>query len=217
MKKYFILMSMLLLTCSFCGCRQSNPSSKHLITMHNSQWLFEKIPSSARTGDTVNVKISKAYDVGYMFTVNGKKSDPKDDTDEYWLLSFTMPDEDVEIYFHTYNGFLPNINYSTLIETFWMQNPKAEYVSIREYYGDYASGSIAAMIDWCDYTSNLWSETVAGCEFLYGDGNRLTVLYGDTFYSLAEAHKNGYLTDTDVLTIFNDYKKAHSSAYKNHE
>ena len=78
-----------------------------------------------------------------------------DNTNEYWLFSFTMPDEDVEIDFKTYDGFLPEVNYGTLIETFWLQNLDAEYVSIREYYDEYDS-AIVAMIDSCDYTANIW-------------------------------------------------------------
>jgi hypothetical protein len=137
----------------------------------------------------------------------------KDDADEYWLFSFTMPDEDVEIAFNTYDGFLPDINYGKLIETFLKQNPKAEYVNIREYYGEYESGAIVAMIEAWDYTANEWSEEIAGYEFLYGSGNCLQVLQNDTFYKLPAAYEKGILTKVDIQSIHEQYVSAHEGAY----
>ena len=217
MKRLCLLVCAFILVCFLGGCQQENAGTMHSITMHDAEWLFEKIPSSARTGETVTVKISKAYDVGFMFMVNGKEMEMVDEAYEYWLFSFPMPDEDVEIDFRTYDGFLPDRNYAVLIETFWRQNPEAEYVHIREYYGEYESGAIAAMIDWCDYTANLWSEEIAGCEFRYGDGNCLQVLCSGQFYKLAGAYEKGLLTDGDLQAIYEQYKDVHKGVYENHE
>ena len=117
MKKLLSLICAVMVVCSLGGCQQDTNAAKHSITMHDEDWLFEKIPSSARAGDTVTVKISKATDVGYMFMMNGEEIEMEDDADKYWLFTFTMPDEDVEIDFNTYDGFLPDINYGKLIET----------------------------------------------------------------------------------------------------
>ena len=217
MKKLFILICAVLVVCSLVGCQQDMNAAKHSITMYDEDWLFEKIPSSARVGDTVTVKISKAFDVGYMFMMNGEEIEMEDDTDKYWLFTFTMPDEDVEIDFNTYDGFLPDINYGKLIETFWKQNPEAEYVRIREYYGEYESGAIVAMIDWCDYTSNEWCEEIAGCEFRYGNGNCLQVLHDDSFYKLPTAYEKGILTEDDIQEIHEQYVSAHKDAYTENE
>ena len=173
MKKIIALLGLLALIFSLVSCQQDGSldnAEKHAITMNDEEWLYEKISSAAKAGDTVQVKIKLATDLGYLFLVNGEEVNMTDNTNEYWLFSFTMPDEDVEIDFKTYDGFLPDVNYGTLIETFWLQNLDAEYVSIREYYGEY-DGAIVAMIDSCDYTANIWCEDVAGMDFMYGDGN----------------------------------------------
>ncbi|MBO5648702.1 MAG: hypothetical protein J6S76_02170, partial [Clostridia bacterium] len=59
----------------------------HSVSMACTDWLYEEPPSFARAGETVNVKISKAYDVGYLFLVNGEQIEMHDDTDDYWLFS----------------------------------------------------------------------------------------------------------------------------------
>ncbi|MBR3999078.1 MAG: hypothetical protein IKI93_12135, partial [Clostridia bacterium] len=167
-------------------------------------------------GDTVQVKIKFATDLGYLFLVNGEEVNMIDNTAEYWLFSFTMPDEDVEIDFKTYDGFLPDVNYGTLIETFWLQNLDAEYVSIREYYDEY-DGAIVAMIDSCDYTANIWCEEVAGMDFMYGDGNRLLVLKDGTFHTLTEAYDKGVLSKESIENLFWRFFFQHSGLYADAE
>ena len=79
MKKLLSLICAVMVICSLGGCRQDTNAAKHSITMHDEDWLFEKLPSSARAGDTVTVKISKAFDVGYMFIMNGEEIEMEDD------------------------------------------------------------------------------------------------------------------------------------------
>ncbi len=224
MKKVMLSISILLLLCVlaaafFVGCGVDSDAKRYSIKMNEENWLYEKLPSSAKAGDTVNVKIKFATDLGYIFMVNGEKVDEFPDAGgkDYWQFSFTMPDEDVTIDFKTYDGFLPDPAYGTLIETYWIQNPDAEYVSVREFYGEYENGAIVAIIDSGDYTANEWSEEVAGCRFQYGDGNRVTVLYDGNFYSLPEAHEKGYLTKESIEKIFLSYFSNHSSAYDENE
>ena len=141
-------------------------------------------------------------DLGYIFLVNGEKITNERDVDGlYWEFIFPMPSEDVVIDFKTYDGFLSDYNYSLLIEAHWMKYPNAPWVSVRYYYGEFASGAIVAMVDAGGYGEYCWSETVAGYMFDYYDGNRITVLYEGEIYTLEEAYERGYLTNDDLKTI----------------
>lgn len=82
-----------------------------------------------------------------------------------------------------------------------MHDLRAEYVSIRKYYGRFASGALVAMIDSGDYPCVVWEETVGSTVITYGDGNRILVLYNGEFYTLPEAYTAGYLTAEDLDTI----------------
>lgn len=88
-----------------------------------------------------------------------------------------------------------------------MHDPRAEYVSIRKYYGRFASGALVAMIDSGDYPCVVWEETVGSTVITYGDGNRILVLYNGEFYTLPEAYAAGLLTDEDVATIAKVHKE----------
>ena len=210
----FLLFCVLMLT-FFIGCGKGTNVNKYKIKMNDENWLYEKLPSSAIVGDRVSVKIKFATDLGYIFMVNGEriKQDDNVESRDYWQFSFTMPNEDVVIDFKTYDGFLPTPEYGTLIETYLIQNPDSEYVRVREYYGEYDSGAIVAMIDAEEYTSNEWSEEVAGRNFVYGDGNRLKVLYEGKFYTLPQAYEKEYLTKENVSEIFSKYSANHLVAY----
>ncbi len=219
MKKVIALLGILALIISLTACQKDGSldnTEKHSITMNDEDWLYGKMPSAAKAGDTVQVKIKFATDLGYLFLVNGDEVNMTNNTNEYWLFSFTMPDEDVEIDFKTYDGFLPDVNYGTLIETFWLQNLDAEYVSIREYYGEY-DGAIVAMIDSCDYTANIWCEEVAGMDFMYGDGNRLLVLKDGTFHTLTGAYDRGVLSKESIENLFWRFFFQHSGLYADAE
>lgn len=82
-----------------------------------------------------------------------------------------------------------------------MHDPRADYVSIRKYYGRFASGALVAMIDSGDYPCVEWEETIGSTIITYGDGNRILVLYNGEFYTLPEAYTAGYLTAEDLDTI----------------
>ena len=171
------------------------------VTMNDEEWLYEDLQSRYKAGETVSVKIRSAYDVGYVFFVNGERVMPKEYiVAPYWEFIFTMPENDVVIDFKTYKGFLPK-NYDTLYEAIWMNNLDAEYVHIRHYYGEYDSGAIVAMIDSGLYMQVIGKDIVAGVIIHYSDSNRITVLYEGKFYSLLEAYQKGYLTANDIQTI----------------
>lgn len=187
--------------CDYCEYEMTE-RDEYSVTMNDEEWLYESLKPTYKAGETVTVKIKMAMDLGYIFLVNGEKITNERDVDGlYWEFTFTMPSEDVVIDFKTYDGFLPDYNYSRLIEAHWMKYPDAPWVSVRHYYGEFASGAIVAMVDAGGYAEYCWSETVAGYTFDYGDGNRITVLYEGEIYTLEEAYESGYLTNDDLKTI----------------
>jgi hypothetical protein len=177
-------------------------AQKYALVMTDEEWLYEDIKDSYAAGEVVKVKIKMAIDLGYLFIVNGEKvNDCRDCYGLYWEFSFIMPATDTVICFKTYDGFLPDENYALLIETFWLKEPRSDHVRIANYYGEYASGAIVAMIDSADYTEALWAEEIDGVSIHYGNGNRILVLYEGEFYTLSRAYELGYLTLADINTV----------------
>lgn len=182
----------------------------YTVTMNDAKWLYEDLKPLYEVGEQVSVKIRMAYDLGYLLLVNGKKIAPVHTMDtEYWEFIFTMPPENVVINFCTYDGFLPNMNYAVLIESFWEKIPAADSVSVLHYYGEYASGAIVAMMvcSEYDFTEAEWDEEVGHIVIHYNNGNRILVLYEDSFYTLTAAYAIGCLTDEDVLEIAKHHKE----------
>lgn len=177
----------------------------HRLMMSAPEWLYENLNSTYYAGETVSVKISMATDVGFLFFVNGEEiTDYQDDSGLYWEFTFTMPDCETYIHFKTYDGFLPHVNYGTLIKTYYRQNLDARYVHVRHYYGEFSSGAIVAMLDISGYSYGTaeWAEEVGGSVIHYADGNRIVALCpNNKFYTLTEAFDNGYLTAEDISAI----------------
>lgn len=186
---------------------------KYSVTMNDEEWLYEDLYPRYAAGETVSVKIGIAYDLGFLLFVNGERVMPElDDNYDYWEFIFTMPDCDVVIDFKTYDGFLPNYNYSVLIEAFWEKIPEADYVNVVNYYGEFDSGAIAAMMSCSeyDYTEAEWDEVIDGVTIHYSNGNRILVLYEGEFYNLTVAYENGYITRDDLIAI----RDLHTVFYK---
>ena len=186
------------------------------VTMNDEDWLYEDINPSYKAGEEISLKIKTATDLGYLLFVNGERVMPElDNNYDYWEFIFTMPNEDVKIDFKTYDGFLPHINYSILIESFWEKIPAADSVSVVNYYGEFESGAIVAMMECSEYnyTEALESDTIGGCTFNYNNGNKILVLYQGSFYSLSIAYSNGYLTDADLSAICDIHKSFYPYLY----
>lgn len=173
------------------------------LMMSAPEWLHEELKHTYYEGETVSVKISMATDVGFLFFVNGEELTDYQDVDGlYWEFTFQMPACDTYVHFKTYDGFLPHVNYGTLIETYYRQNLDARYVHIRHYYGEFASGAIVAMLDTGAYTDAIWEETIGDTVIHYSDGNHIVALCpNNKFYTLTEAFENGYLTAEDIAAI----------------
>ena len=96
-------------------------------------------------------------------------------------------------------------NYERIIEIYTEKYCK-DFICqnvVFEYYGEYESGAIVALV-YCSgrgYATYEWTETVAGYDFKYGDANSINVFYNGDCYSLSQAYSNGYLTQEDIATI----------------
>ena len=189
------------LVCDFCNYEMPARDS-YSLTMNNPKWLYEELKPTYYVGEIVSVKIGIVTDTGFLFFVNGEEiTDYKDDSGIYWEFTFPMPACDTIIHFKTYDGFLPDWNYAILMETYLRQNLDCPGVWVRHYYGEFASGAIVAMLDVFPYTDLLWQEKIGDTVIQYYDGNRITVLYENVFYTLTEAYENGYLTAEDIAAI----------------
>ena len=112
-------------------------------------------------------------------------------------------------------------NFSKIIEDFPLQNDKlellrvayqAEYpyakVYVKNYYGEYESGALVAMMEGDGYYNDAgWTVVVAGHTFEYNNGNRIIVLYNGKFYGLEFAYENGYLTKDEIGDIALKHRK----------
>lgn len=174
---------------------------KYALTINREKMLYEDLPSHAKAGEQISVKILLPYDVGLMLFVNGEAITPETSDTPYLEYIFTMPESDANIHIATYNGFVPNANYLVLCEAYLRSNPDEDFVSVRHYYGEFESGAIVAMIDSGDYPDVCWEETIDGTTICYSDGNRITVLYEGEFYTLTDAYKNGYITQEELNDI----------------
>lgn len=165
--------------------------------------LYEELKPTYYAGEIVSVKIEMVTDTGFLFFVNGEEiTEFQYESGLYWEFTFPMPACDTIIHFKTYDGFLPDVNYAVLMETFYRQNLDARYVYVRQYYGEFASGAIVAMLDSCDYTDVVWQEEIGDTVIHYSDGNRIVALCpNNKFYTLTEAFENGYLTAEDIAAI----------------
>ena len=66
-------------------------------------------------------------------------------------------------------------------------------VEVEEYYGEFESGAIVAMMGGGMYTDSLWDEMIDGITINYYNDNRILVLYEGGFYTLTEAYEEGVI------------------------
>lgn len=171
-------------------------------------WFYENLDSTYKAGEIVYIRIKKATDIGIVIVVNGEKLEMTGEDESYWEYAFTMPESDITVCFNTYDGFLPHENYGKLCESYILDDPYIGSTYVMEYYGEFESGAIVAMMGGGYYTGALWDEMIDGIVIRYYNGNRILVLYEDVFYTLTEAYEFGYLTIDDIAHIA--YKKATS-------
>lgn len=108
----------------------------------------------------------------------------------------------------------PTDDRTLLIQAYEEEYPQAGRASVLHYYGKYESGAIVAMLAGSEecFDCALWTETVAGYDFHYSDGNRIRVLYESEFHTLTQAYENGYLTKDNIRDISNKHKERKKSS-----
>lgn len=187
--------------CDICGYAMTW-EEQYALVMLNDRWLAEPLAPTYTAGQRVTVRIQVLTDTGYLFLVNGEEIATCTDGDGVWEFTFLMPATDVVIDFKTYDGFLPDPNYSILIETYWKLHLDAPAVSIRKYYGEFASGAIVAMIEAGNYDTALWEEVIGDITIPYRDGNRILVLFDGVFYNLTQAFEQDLITKSELNAIY---------------
>ncbi len=188
-------------------------SNTYFLNFEQEKWLYEPLSDFYVAGQTVEVKITSATDLGFLFLLNGKlipMSDYDHENGYYWIFKFEMPSKNSEIQFKTYDGFLPDQNHGVLLESYLLHNYSCLSASIRIYLGVYDSGAIAGVVNGLGvgYDATIGSETIDGVTFNYNDSNRIIVCYNKKIYTLLEAYENGYLTNHDLLNILDLHKQA---------
>ena len=108
-------------------------------------------------------------------------------------------------------------NEQAILEAYLAKHPNASYVWFDQYYGNFESGAIVALI-LCDaygysqaITETSFSEL--GIRIIYHQGNYIKVLYEDQFYGLNEAYEKGYLIAEDLYEIERIHKEAFAYLY----
>ncbi|MBQ4509424.1 MAG: hypothetical protein II984_01760 [Clostridia bacterium] len=190
------------------------------VTMKDEDWLFEDLKDRYYEGEKVTVKIGTVTDTGYLLLANGKNVKEvipnSDGSYDYWEFEFTMPKEDVLLEFKTYDGFLRYPNEGKLIEAYILANPDIEGAWIDRYYGEYESGAIVAIIQSRnDADQVITIENIQDLSFIYPTDNTIiSVLYGSSFYSVTDAYNNGYLSNDDLVDIYQKHISFFDYLYK---
>ena len=107
----------------------------------------------------------------------------KKPTDKY----INQIEAELEAYHANQGGHYPGANYK---------------VKVYSYYGTY-NGFAAIYYDCGElaYTEAVWTEYVAGYEFVYGDGNSIKFWKDGTLYTMKRAYEAGVLTKEQVGRI----------------
>ena len=191
------------------------------VTMKDEDWLFEDLKDRYYEGEKITVKIGTVTDTGYLLLANGKNVKeviPNSDGNyDYWEFEFTMPNEDVVLEFKTYDGFLQYPNESRLIESYILTHPDVESAWVDRYYGEYESGAIVAIIQsQNDADQVITIENIQDLSFIYPTDNTIiSVLYGSSFYSVTDAYNSGYLSNDDLVDIYQKHVSFFDYLYKN--
>ena len=93
------------------------------------------------------------------------------------------------------------------------ENASIFYVGVVNYYGSF-DGSEAVILSYSYTTDVIMEETVCGKKFIYNSDDKILLLRDGSFYSLQEAFDRGYVTEENVVAIWNGHKDAHSYLYK---
>ncbi len=92
-------------------------------------------------------------------------------------------------------------DYTKYMEENYKYDPEKDgELYVMRYYGSY-NNSCAVMFGGLIYSQALWTDTVAGSDIHYRNGNMIFVRHNGDFYSVREAFEAGYLTTEQVAKI----------------
>ncbi len=211
----YSIAAILILVLSLCNC-QSNVFSSRRITVEKPLdfWLYEPLDERYSEGDPVTVKVRCSDTVSYMLYVNGEyiAPEPRDDSGSYRQYTFTMPDKNVTLSMRMVDAVSEEcIAKERILSAYLSEHPEAIDAKIAYFYGEYSGGALVSMIGSPDADTAIGEEEIPGFDIRYRNGNRITVLIGDNFYSLSESYSMGYLTEADVR----DIETLHREFYEN--
>lgn len=183
----------------------------HSLGYNISTSLYEELRPYYKAGETVTVKVSMVYDLGFVLYVNGEELQRELETEDYWQYSFIMPDGPVRITSMTYDGNAMAPYEEYIRDVYCAYYPGSEFPSVACYYGEY-DGAYVALLD-TPADDALWSEEIEGFLFRYHNGNGILVFYEDDFCNLSTALKDGILTVDDISAIYTEHVNAFPDRY----
>lgn len=106
-----------------------------------------------------------------------------------------------------------------IITAFIAENSDAKYplkkedISLRCYGAfDGAYVLFVDVVGW-NYTMAIETDVIAGVEFVYSSGQKMTVYYSGKFYTLSEAYDRGVLSLASLRAVQKSYKEGHEYLY----
>ena len=189
-----------------------------LVFNADSDWLYEGLNGSYRAGQRVAIKLETSIArEEYSVLVNGEEITyfGFSDSYRYYLYTFTMPEEDVVVDLTIGSGFMPNGCFQDLLYAYRAENTMANVIAVSKGYGEYQNGLRAAIIlsDRVNYVEEVWTEKVAGFNFIYPNSNHISVLYEGALCTLTDAYTAGYLTTADVEQMYYLHKVYFADLY----
>ena len=94
------------LTANFKVDNELTLAGYHKLDYELDTWLYEDLRPYYKAGERVNVKIGKAYDIGFDLYLDGGELVMESWDGAYWQYSFIMPDHPARLTYETYDGML---------------------------------------------------------------------------------------------------------------
>lgn len=181
------------LTLSF-NVKKISPNKEYTVSFDE---LFIELPKNKyKPGETVEFTYPMVHDANVLVFMNGRYlKEP----------SFIMPAEGVRLNVQMV-GARNRPEHMVELETAYLIDNGGYAASVKEIYGEYASGAIvASFIPQGDVKPKRYQETVEGYIFKY-DKEYIKVLYKEKLLTLRFAYENGYLSEEEITEIAEKYQ-----------
>ncbi len=177
------------------------------------EWLYEPIEEAYVPGEKVTVRFKFATDMEPLLILNGAFVESKTGGEQqgYWEYSFTMPDQDSAIYFHTYDKTLPYANMleSCIAWDHYNFSEKEFY-----YYGEFGNGVMVALL--LGNGEQVTGTSVGLYQFITPTTHELLAYYNGGLYWLEIAYEDyELLTKEDLADLFSIHKSLFPDCYDN--